>query len=78
MLLDPSTGATLRAGLPPVHVMHPFPEARFAATHPTQELSAVIPHAGICTGAARKGSPYHDSERRRVRLRLRVAFGHQQ
>ena len=31
-------------------MMHPFPEVRFAATHPRQEPSAVIPHAGICAG----------------------------
>jgi len=36
--------------LPPARVMHPFPEVRFAATHPRQEPSAVIPHAGICAG----------------------------
>ena len=36
--------------LPPTRIMHPFPEARFAATHPRQEPSAVIPHAGICAG----------------------------
>jgi hypothetical protein len=43
--------------LPPARVMHPFPEQRFAATHPRQEPSAVIPHAGICAGAAREGGP---------------------
>jgi RNA-directed DNA polymerase len=36
--------------LPPTRIVHPFPEARFAATHPRQEPSAVIPHAGICAG----------------------------
>jgi len=36
--------------LPRARVMHPFPEVRFAATHPRQEPSAVIPHAGICAG----------------------------
>jgi hypothetical protein len=34
--------------LPPVRVMHPYPEARFDARHPRQEPSAVVPHAGIC------------------------------
>ncbi len=33
--------------LPPARVRHPFPEARFDATHPRQEPSAVVPHAGI-------------------------------
>jgi hypothetical protein len=28
--------------------VHPFPQARFAATHRRYESSAVIPHAGIC------------------------------
>jgi RNA-directed DNA polymerase len=36
--------------LPPVRVMHPYPEARFDANHPRQEPSAVVPHAGICAG----------------------------
>ena len=27
---------------------------------PSQEPSAVVPHAGICAGAARKGGPYRD------------------
>jgi RNA-directed DNA polymerase len=36
--------------LPPTRIVHPFPDTRFAATHPRQEPSAVIPHAGICAG----------------------------
>ena len=36
--------------LPPIRVMHPYPEARFDARHPRQEPSAVVPHAGICAG----------------------------
>jgi RNA-directed DNA polymerase len=36
--------------LPPSHTRHPFPEQRFAASHPWQEPSAVIPLAGICAG----------------------------
>ena len=28
--------------------------------HPRQEPSAVVPLAGICAGAARKGGPYRD------------------
>jgi hypothetical protein len=30
--------------------------------NPRQEPSAVIPHAGICAGAARKGGPYRDQQ----------------
>ncbi len=41
--------------LPRPRVMHPFPEVRFAATHPRQEPSAVIPHAGICAGGRPRG-----------------------
>ena len=41
--------------LPPARTMHPFPEARFAAIHPRQEPSAVIPHAGICAGGRPQG-----------------------
>jgi RNA-directed DNA polymerase len=36
--------------LPPIRVMHPYPESRFDARHPRQEPSAVVPHAGICAG----------------------------
>ena len=36
--------------LPPPRNMHPYPSVRFAAIHPRQEPSAVIPHAGICAG----------------------------
>jgi RNA-directed DNA polymerase len=36
--------------LPPVRATHPWPEKRFAATHPRQEPSAVVPLAGICAG----------------------------
>jgi RNA-directed DNA polymerase len=36
--------------LPPPRNMHPYPSVRFAAMHPRQEPSAVIPHAGICAG----------------------------
>jgi hypothetical protein len=41
--------------LPSTRILHPFPEARFAATHPRQEPSAVIPHAGICAGSRPQG-----------------------
>jgi len=35
-------------------------------SHPRQEPSAVVPHAGICAGAARKGGPYRDPFRRQT------------
>jgi RNA-directed DNA polymerase len=41
--------------LPPAHILHPFPRVRFDARTPRQQPSAVVPHAGICAGAARKG-----------------------
>ena len=36
--------------LPSPRTIHPYPEARFRATHPRQEPCAVIPLAGICAG----------------------------
>ena len=36
--------------LPPVRPLHPWPDERFSRQHPTQEPSAVVPHAGICAG----------------------------
>ena len=41
--------------LPTPKRMHPFPNARFAATHPRQEPSALVPHAGICAGGRPQG-----------------------
>jgi RNA-directed DNA polymerase len=41
--------------LPPTRITHPFPQARFAASHPWQEPSAVIPLAGICAGGRPQG-----------------------
>jgi RNA-directed DNA polymerase len=41
--------------LPPAHILHPSPRVRFDARTPRQQPSAVVPHAGICAGAARKG-----------------------
>ena len=40
----------LARSLPTPRVLHPQPYARFAAKHPRQEPSAVIPLAGICAG----------------------------
>ena len=44
---------------------HPasLPTNAFRRPHPRQEPSAVIPHAGISAGAARKGGPYRDRHR---------------
>ena len=44
--------------------MHPYPETRFDARHPRQEPSAVVPHAGVCAGAAREGGPYRSRRSR--------------
>jgi RNA-directed DNA polymerase len=41
--------------IPPTRTVHPFPQARFAATHLRQEPSAVVPHAGICAGGRPQG-----------------------
>jgi group II intron reverse transcriptase/maturase len=37
---------------PPIRILHPWPDARFARHHPRQEPSAVTPLAGICAGGA--------------------------
>jgi hypothetical protein len=36
--------------IPTPHILHPQPSERFAARHPRQEPSAVVPLAGICAG----------------------------
>jgi RNA-directed DNA polymerase len=36
--------------LPHIRTQHPWPNARFDATHPRQEPSALAVHAGICAG----------------------------
>src|SRR5436309_5237954 len=41
--------------IPQTRTVHSFPQARFAATQPRQEPSAVIPHAGICAGGRPQG-----------------------
>jgi retron-type reverse transcriptase len=41
------------AWLPRPRILHPWPERRFAVTHPRWEPSARIAHAGICAGGAR-------------------------
>ena len=51
----PRTNRLVTRWLPPTRIVHPFPEARFAASHPWQEPSAVIPHAGICAGGRPQG-----------------------
>ncbi|MBV8410436.1 MAG: hypothetical protein JOY64_22610 [Alphaproteobacteria bacterium] len=38
--------------LPKPHIIHPWPDRRFAATHPRWEPGAGIPHAGFCAGGA--------------------------
>jgi RNA-directed DNA polymerase len=39
--------------LPPVRILHPWPNARFAVKHPRWEPGARIAPAGICAGGAR-------------------------
>ena len=41
------------AWLPRPRILHPWPERRFAVTHPRWEPSARIAPAGICAGGAR-------------------------
>ena len=41
------------AWLPKPRILHPWPSARFAVTHPRWEPGARIAHAGICAGGAR-------------------------
>ena len=38
--------------LPAPRILHPWPQARFAVTHPRWEPGARIAHAGICAGGA--------------------------
>jgi RNA-directed DNA polymerase len=40
--------------LPDVRILHPWPDARFDATHPRQEPSALAAHAGICAGGGQR------------------------
>ena len=38
--------------LPKPHILHPWPNQRFAVKHPRWEPGARIGHAGICAGGA--------------------------
>jgi group II intron reverse transcriptase/maturase len=38
--------------LPKPHIIHPWPDRRFAAKHPRWEPGAGMPHAGFCAGGA--------------------------
>lgn len=38
--------------LPKPHIIHPWPDRRFAANHPSWETGAGMPHAGFCAGGA--------------------------
>jgi hypothetical protein len=40
--------------LPKPHVLHPWPQARFAVTHPRWEPYAGIPLVRICAGGAQQ------------------------
>jgi hypothetical protein len=41
--------------IPQTRTVHPFPQARFAATYRRYESSVVIPHAGICAEGRPQG-----------------------
>jgi hypothetical protein len=49
------TNRLVQRWLPLTRIVHPFPGQRFAASHPWQEPSAVIPLAGICAGGRPQG-----------------------
>jgi hypothetical protein len=54
---DEPTGAAMVVPCPRAT---PLPQGPFRRQDPRQEPSAVVPHAGICSGAVRKGGPYRD------------------
>ena len=45
---------------PKPHVLHPWPQARFAVTHPRWEPYAGIPLVRICAGALSNERPYRE------------------
>ena len=68
---QPAHPPHLEADVPPRRPLaatrpHPasLPTRALRRPHPRQEPSAVVPHAGICAGAARKGGPYRDCRER--------------
>ena len=46
-------GRIAGAWLPQARILYPWPEHRFAVSHPRSETGARIAHAGICAGGAR-------------------------
>src|ERR1043166_3212375 len=42
--------------LPPPRILHPWPELRFAVTHPRREPYARIGHVRFCAGGAQQGA----------------------
>ncbi|XGA65918.1 group II intron reverse transcriptase/maturase [Duganella sp. BuS-21] len=46
----------VKAWLPPVQILHPWPVERFTAKHSRQEPGARIAHAGICAGGDQQWS----------------------
>jgi hypothetical protein len=40
--------------LPKPHILHPWPQARFAVTHPRWEPYALIGHVRFCAGGAQQ------------------------
>jgi hypothetical protein len=57
---------------------HPAPLSRGALrrSHPRQEPSAVVPHAGICAGGGPKGPSLPPSRRCRSPRRRTTSTGH--
>ncbi|MCL2020991.1 MAG: group II intron reverse transcriptase/maturase [Betaproteobacteria bacterium] len=48
--------------LPKPRILHPWPNQRFAVTHPRWEPYALIGHVRFCAGAPSNGRPYRDSQ----------------
>jgi hypothetical protein len=46
--------------LPKPRILHPWPNQRFAVTHPRWEPDAGMPHVRFCAGVLSNGHPYRD------------------
>src|SRR5438128_176653 len=51
--------------LPKPRITHPWPEQRFAVTHPRWEPDARIGHIRFCAGVRRNAHPYREKDARR-------------
>src|SRR5215471_4257990 len=62
--------------IPRPRVLHPYPERRFAATHPRLEPPAGNPPVGICAGVPGNRYPYRDpAERREQATSVEIELG---